>query len=163
LLGGLLSAKKGRVQVGETVLNELQGASLDRFRGQNIGIVFQKSHFVRSLTVLENLVLAQNLAGVKPNPDRIKELLQRLNLGHKLNAKPDRLSIGEQQRAAIARALVNKPAVILADEPTSALDDENALQVAALLEEQASEAGATLLIVTHDKRMQDRFPKQIRL
>lgn len=163
LLGGLLSPESGSILVGDTDLGQLRASALDQFRGKNIGIVFQKSHFVRALTVGENLMLAQQLAGIKPNRERANELLERLNIADKLRLKPDRLSIGEQQRAAIARALINQPPIILADEPTSALDDHNATEVIDLLEEQADALGSTLLVVTHDKRLKDRFPKQIAL
>ncbi len=163
LLGGLLSPTSGSIQIGNTELGQLRASALDQFRGKNIGIVFQKSHFVRALTIGENLALAQQLAGLKPNRERIVELLERLNIGDKLRLKPDRLSIGEQQRAAIARALVNQAPIILADEPTSALDDHNATEVINLLEEQAKALGSTLLVVTHDKRLKDRFPNQIAL
>jgi len=163
LLGGLLSPSYGTVKVADTFLGQLTAGALDQFRGQHIGIVFQKPHFVRALTVEENLSLAQQLAGVTPNRDRIRLLLEQLDLGHKLRAKPDRLSVGEQQRAAIARALVNQPALILADEPTSALDDNNCARVASLLEETANAVQATLLIVTHDNRLQEKFPSHIHL
>lgn len=163
LLGGLLSPTSGSISIGDTELGELRASALDQFRGKNIGIVFQKSHFVRALSVGENLMLAQQLAGLKPNRERMLELLERLNIADKLRLKPDRLSIGEQQRAAIARALINQPPIILADEPTSALDDHNASEVIDLLEEQANVLGSTLLVVTHDKRLKDRFPKQIAL
>ncbi len=163
LLGGLLSPSSGSIRIGNTELGQLRASALDQFRGKNIGIVFQKSHFVRALSIGENLALAQQLAGLKPNRERIVELLERLNIGDKLRLKPDRLSIGEQQRAAIARALVNQAPIILADEPTSALDDHNATEVINLLEEQAKAQGSTLLVVTHDKRLKDRFPNQIAL
>ena len=161
LLGGLLSPTKGEVKVGETSLKSMSTAALDKFRGKHIGIIFQKAHFVRSLTVEENLILAQQLAGVAIDKTRIADLLNRLNVGHKLHAKTNELSQGEQQRVAIARAIVNQPAVILADEPTSALDDENCEEVIRLLEEQAAAVGATLLVVTHDGRLKERFEKQI--
>jgi len=161
LLGGLLSPTKGDVKVGNTALKTLSTAALDKFRGKHIGIIFQKAHFVRSLTVQENLVLAQQLAGVAVDKTRISDLLNRLNVGHKLHAKTNELSQGEQQRVAIARAIVNQPEVILADEPTSALDDENCEEVIQLLEEQAAAVGATLLVVTHDGRLKERFEKQI--
>lgn len=161
LLGGLRKAQNGTVQVGEQVLNDLTTTKLDKFRGQNIGIVFQQSHFVASLTVEGNLLLAQYLAGKKGDKARIKQLLEQLNLGHKLNANPNSLSQGEQQRVAIARALVNEPFVILADEPTSALDDENCTEVIQLLEQQAKATQATLLIVTHDQRLKSYFERQI--
>jgi putative ABC transport system ATP-binding protein len=161
LLGGLRTAKEGDVIVNGTSLKGLSQGALDQFRGKNIGIVFQKAYFVRALTVEENLLLAQSLAGQALDKQRIKTLLSRLNVGHKLNSKPDQLSIGEQQRVAIARALVNKPAVILADEPTSALDDVNCNEVVELLEQQAAEENATLLIVTHDGRLKEKFEHQI--
>ena len=90
-------------------------------------------------------------------------MLERLNVGHKLQASTNELSQGEQQRVAIARALVNQPTIILADEPTSALDDTNCEEVIRLLEEEASAVNATLLVVTHDGRLKERFDKQILL
>lgn len=163
LLGGLLSPKGGVVNIDGTNIANLKGSALDRFRGQRVGIIFQKAHFVKSLTVEENLLLAQQLAGAPASKTRIRELLERLNVGHKHRSKPDRLSAGEQQRVAIARALVNQPAIILADEPTSALDDVNCNEVIHLLEEQAAAVAATLLVVTHDSRLKAAFRNQIHL
>ncbi|RMG80413.1 MAG: ATP-binding cassette domain-containing protein, partial [Bacteroidetes bacterium] len=163
LLGGLLTPQKGHIFIEKTDLTTLGAGKLDHFRGQHIGFVFQKPHFVHALTVGENLRLAQQLAGNKPDQNRIGELLRRLRLDHKTHAKPAALSQGEQQRAAIARALVNRPTLILADEPTSALDDLNTEQVIRLLEEQANEVQATLLVVTHDGRLKSQFDRQIHL
>ncbi len=163
LLGGLLRPKNGVVKVGETEIQELKTAALDKFRGQNIGIIFQKPHFVSALNVEENLQAAQFLANKKQDKNRIKELLESVNLGHKLKSKTNDLSEGEKQRVSIARALVNRPVVILADEPTSALDDKNCGEVVKLLESQAKEQNATLLIVTHDNRLKDYFKNQITL
>ena len=161
LLGGLLTPKEGKVTIGDTTLNTLNQSGLDKFRGKNIGIVFQKPHFISALTVEQNLQIAQYLAGEKQNRERIKELLGKLNLDHKLKAKTNNLSEGEKQRVAIARALINHPMVILADEPTSALDDANCNEVIDLLEQQASQQETTLLIVTHDNRLKTRFQNQI--
>jgi ABC-type lipoprotein export system ATPase subunit len=163
LLGGLLSPKSGDIQINDQNISLLRGAELDRFRGKNIGIIFQTAHFIRSLTVEENLLLAQQLAGLKTDKLLISRFLQKLNLDHKLKSKPNELSIGEAQRANIARALINTPSVILADEPTSALDDKNAEEVIQLLEQQAAEANATLLIVTHDGRLKNRFSRKYEL
>jgi putative ABC transport system ATP-binding protein len=161
LLGGLRTPKKGEIIIANTNLSTLSTSELDQFRGKQIGIVFQKAHFVRSLTVEENLKLAQKLAGQPISSTRINELLERLNVAHKLKSKTDSLSIGEQQRVAIARALVNKPNIILADEPTSALDDKHCDEVLELLETQAAQENATLLIVTHDARLKKKFKNQI--
>jgi ABC-type lipoprotein export system ATPase subunit len=163
LLGGLLSPQNGSIQVGDTDISRLSGSSLDKFRGQNIGIIFQTAHFVKALSVQENLILAQQLAGKKIDKTLITNILQKLNLEHKLKSKTSELSVGEQQRVAIARALVNSPSLILADEPTSALDDKNTAEVINLLEKTASEANATLVIVTHDNRLKDYFKNQIQL
>jgi putative ABC transport system ATP-binding protein len=161
LLGGLLTTQTGTITIDDTTLNHLSTASIDQFRGRHIGIIFQTAHFVQSLSVGDNLALAQSLAGMKVDRSRIRELLERLSLGHKLNARPSQLSVGEQQRAAIARAIVNQPSVILADEPTSALDDQNCEKVIQLLEEQAKLVNATLLVVTHDARLKEHIPHQI--
>ncbi len=163
LLGGLLSPRGGSVRVADTDVTRLSAHALDQFRGRNIGIIFQQSHFVRALTVEENLALAQQLAGLPIDERRIRELLEHLNVLHKLKSKPRDLSVGEQQRVAIARALINRPAIILADEPTSALDDINCEEVIHLIEREANEEGATLLVVTHDNRLKERFDNQILL
>lgn len=163
LLGGLLSPRSGRIEIEGTDITRLSGAALDRFRGRHIGIIFQRSHFVNALTVGENLALAQQLAGLATDKQRIAELLQRLQIADKANRKPDQLSVGEQQRVAIARAIINRPDVILADEPTSALDDVNCERVLQLLTEQARAVNATLLIVTHDGRLKDDIKNQIEL
>ncbi|MEL7221860.1 MAG: ABC transporter ATP-binding protein [Bacteroidota bacterium] len=163
LLAGLRTPKTGEVIIKDTVINQLNTRALDYFRGQHVGVVFQQSHFVRSLTVSENLALARHLAGLAPDKDLIRSLLIQLNVAHKLNARPQELSVGEQQRIAIARALVNQPNFILADEPTSALDDKNTEQVVGLLRQQAEQAGATLLVVTHDNRLKTIFDQQITL
>ncbi len=161
LLGGLLSPQKGRITINDTDISILRGGTLDHFRGQNVGIIFQTAHFVRALSVEENLLLAQQLAGNKQDKALVHSFLQKLNLSHKSKSRPDELSVGEAQRANIVRALINNPSVILADEPTSALDDRNAEEVIQLLESQANEANATLLIVTHDRRLKNYFQNQL--
>lgn len=163
LLGGLRQARQGRVIVNHQNLASLSTTELDHFRGQHIGIVFQQSHFVRSLNVEENLLLAQYLAGNKQDKATVHHLLEKLHLKNKLKALPNTLSQGEQQRVAIARALMNQPVIILADEPTSALDDDNCREVIQLLEYQAKSYHATLLIVTHDQRLKSYFNNQITL
>ncbi len=157
LLAGLRRPTAGHITIGDTALTQLSGHALDLFRGRHIGIVFQRPHFLRALSVLENLLLPQKLARRKPSRSRALALLDELGIAHKAHARPHHLSQGEQQRVAIARALVNEPVLILADEPTSALDDAHAANVADLLEREAQSVRATLLIVTHDNRLKARF------
>jgi ABC-type lipoprotein export system ATPase subunit len=153
LLGGLLKPENGNIIINETDISQLSGTKLDAFRGKHIGIVFQQAHFMKALSVVENLMLTQQLAGAKVDKSFIISLLKTLNIEEKLNASTTQLSQGEQQRVAIARALVTRPTLILADEPTSALDDANTREVAQLLIRQATEANACLMIVTHDNRL----------
>lgn len=161
LLAGLRKAQAGQIIIDGRDITKMQEASLDKFRGQNIGIIFQQPHFVRALTVTENLRLGQQLAGLKHDDQRIHAILERLGISHKADSKPHRLSVGEQQRASIGRALINKPKLILADEPTSALDDTHCDEVINLLKEQAAQDNITLLIVTHDNRLKNVFDKSV--
>ena len=163
LLAGLRKPMAGEVIVNGVKLNSLSGASLDRFRGKNIGIVFQTSHFVQSLSVIDNILLAPYFSGNKVSKSDAEKMLDRLNILSKKNKKTATLSVGEQQRVAIARALLNNPSLILADEPTSALDDENAKDVLNLLREQTHVLKAALLIVTHDNRLKDEVKQHIEL
>lgn len=163
LLAGLLPPSAGKIWVMDTDITNLKPTALDKFRGRHIGLIFQRSHFIQALSVRENLLLAQQLAGMKQQSRRVGELLDRLSLTEKANRRIPELSLGEQQRVSIARALMNKPFVIMADEPTSNLDDYNCLQVAALLEEQAKLENVALLVVTHDQRLKDRFSNQVQL
>jgi len=163
LLAGLLSPKSGKIKVRDTDLAQLSGRALDQFRGRHIGIVFQQAHFVAALSVLDNLMLAGWLSQKKKDATKAKTLLERLGIAEQAAKKPAQLSIGQQQRAAIARALMSDPTLLLADEPTSSLDDQNAQLVADLLREQAQQAGAALLIVTHDQRLKQLFTQHIEL
>jgi len=161
LLSGLLKPMKGDVMIGDKSLSKLSDGELDKFRGRSIGVVFQSAHFISSLSVMDNLRLAQKLSGNSIDDQRIKSLLNTLNLSHKENALTKDLSVGEKQRVAIARAVINKPAILLADEPTSALDDKNCDEVLELLEKTAKDANSILMIVTHDNRLKTRFKNQI--
>ena len=159
ILGGLLKPLAGEVKINGSSVYEFSGAELDKFRGKNIGIIFQKPHLLPPLNVEENLKLANFFAGEKSN--QIDPLLKELGIYEKRKAKVNTLSEGEAQRVSIARALVNNPKVILADEPTASLDDENASNVVKLLKEQAEKFKAALIIVTHDQRVKDHISNQI--
>lgn len=163
ILGGLLRAESGEVIINDANIEQFSERKLDHFRGKNIGLVLQENHFIESFTVLENVTLASWLATGKQAREKAKDLLEHLNLKEQLHKLPSQLSIGQQQRVSIARALINEPKVLLADEPTSSLDDENAFKVADLLEKLAIEYKTALVIVTHDSRLKERFKNQISL
>ena len=163
LVAGLLRPDAGAVSVAGQVLSALSGGALDRFRGRHVGIVFQHLHLIAALTVRQNLALARTLAGLAPAPERIDRLLEELGLAARANARAHALSRGEAQRAALARALVNGPEVVLADEPTSSLDDDNAARAAALLREQAEANDAVLVVASHDRRIADSFARRLDL
>lgn len=157
LLSGTLRAQSGRVVVAGQDYSALSGASMDRFRGQHIGLVLQRLHLVPSLSVEANLLLAQYCAGLPQDKQRVRSVLGELGLGDRGSDFPHRLSHGQAQRVAVARAVLNRPQLILADEPTSNLDDRNCEQALNLLLDQAARCNATLLIVTHDARLRERF------
>lgn len=163
LLSGLIKPNSGDVVIDGMNINSYSDRALDKFRGEKIGLVFQKAHFVKSLSLKENLLLAQKLGGLKQDSKAIETTLESLNIADKINKRASEISVGEQQRASIARAILTKPSLILADEPTSALDDENAFNVANLLKKNADECNASLIIVTHDQRIKEKFTKSIEL
>ncbi|MGN7719844.1 ABC transporter ATP-binding protein [Chitinophaga sp. 22620] len=163
LLAGLLRPASGDVRVGNTSLPRLKSAAMDAFRGKNIGLVFQQPHFIASLSIRENLLLAPTLAKEPASKERLQQLVDTLRIGGLLHKKPAHLSQGEQQRASIARALMQSPQVLLADEPTASLDDQNCASVAQLLAAQAQQQHAALLIVTHDNRLKQLFRDHIQL
>ena len=160
VLAGLIRADAGRVVVAGADLAEVArgGArALDRFRATRIGLVPQQPLLFGVLDVLGNLLVAQRLAGRTADRADALALLARVGLAGLERRRPSALSRGQQQRVALARALVNRPVLILADEPTANLDDSNAERALALLAERAREAGATLLVATHDARVRERL------
>ena len=163
ILAGLLRPSSGEVVVGGQRLDALKPGELDRFRGRHVGIVLQQLHLVPTLTVEKNVLLAQYLSGAGQDRKRVAEVLASLDLASKARAYPHELSHGQAQRVAVARAVVNKPALLVADEPTSNLDDGRCMQALDLLESQARTCNATLVIATHDRRITERVQKQLNL
>lgn len=161
ILAGVLRPDEGRVEIAGRDIAVMSEAARDKFRGEAIGVVFQSLHLIPALSVYGNIRLASHLSGKSWEEARAQAMLERLGVSHRANAKPRALSRGEAQRAAIARALITKPKLLLADEPTSALDDANAREVVALLREEASALGATMVIATHDARLRDAFENQL--
>jgi len=157
LLSGLLRPSRGTVVVGGRNLAELSSGELDRWRGAHVGFVPQRLHLLASLSVLDNLLLAQYLGGSAVDPLTVESVLATLGAGDLAPRMPRTLSQGQAQRVAIARAAINRPALLLADEPTAALDDDNARAAIQLLAGQAEAVSATLVVASHDGRIRDQF------
>ncbi len=157
LLGGLLRAQRGNIIINKTDITTLSETALDAFRGQQAGFIFQKNHLINALTVKKNLLMAPFLAGLKLDVKRIEEVLDQLGIADKIDAKVHDLSQGQVQRVSIARAVLNKPAIIFADEPTSALDDKHCDQVIKLLLDVTKRYQTTLVIATHDQRLKSKI------
>jgi len=155
ILGTLDKADKGAVKLNEAEVNLLQGKKLADFRNKNIGFVFQFHHLLPEFTALENVCIPGWLAGRKRRDveTRAKELLTLLGLGERLENKPNQLSGGEQQRVAVARALINSPAIVFADEPTGNLDSANAKELHQLFFDLRKKFNQTFLIVTHNEEL----------
>jgi putative ABC transport system ATP-binding protein len=158
LLAGLLVATHGLVRVAGTELASLSEGARDRWRGRTVGLVPQRLHLVGPLSVRDNLRLAQALPGLPVDDARIASLCEAVGVADLLHRYPRELSQGQAQRVAVARAVVNRPRLLLADEPTANLDDAHAAQALELLRAQAIEAGATLVVASHDHRVKPLLP-----
>jgi putative ABC transport system ATP-binding protein len=163
LLTGILRPEAGKVTINGTAIYDLAAKELDQFRGRNIGIIFQRPHLIKSLSISDNLVLAQSFAGLPSDLKRVNEVLSSLGIADKQHAYPNQLSQGQLQRVSIARAVINKPSLLIADEPTSSLDDKNAAAVLEVLLQQSLINQATLIVATHDKRVKDTFTNTYQL
>jgi putative ABC transport system ATP-binding protein len=163
VLGGLALPTAGTVRVGGEEISSLPERRRSDFRRSHVGFVYQADNLLPFLTVVENVELQLALDGGSQGADRPLELLGRLGLAEQAWRLPDHLSGGQRQRAAVARAVVHRPEVILADEPTGALDAANAAGVIELLLEVQREIGATLVVVTHDPVAASRMDRRIGL
>jgi len=165
LLAGTLRPSSGRIRVHHTELTALDDGALRRFRIRHIGQVFQAFELLPYLSVLENVMLPHFIhPGREPRRqarERALEVLQEVGLARKAAAHPDQLSQGERQRVAVCRAMINRPALLLADEPTGNLDQHNKQIVVDLLLEQAKRHGSTLVMVTHDQALLSSFSKVV--
>lgn len=154
-IGGLIAPSAGTIEIEGRVLSQMLRAELDNFRLCRLGFVFQTFRLLDALSVVENVELPMNLAGVWKPQSRTAatELLTRFHLEHRLHASPRTLSGGEKQRVAIARALANDPRLLLADEPTGSLDSHAGQEVIELLHAVARDRGTAVLVVSHDPRI----------
>jgi ABC-type lipoprotein export system ATPase subunit len=163
ILAGLVRPAAGEVRIYQKDILSLRGAALDRWRGATVGIVLQALHLVPHLSVRDNLRLAQYLAHLPQDDAAISEALAALGVAGKAARRPGELSQGEQQRVAVARAVVNGPKLLLADEPTANLDDAAAASAVELLLAEAGRRAATLVVATHDARVKAKFRDRLEL
>ena len=155
IIGTLESPTSGKIIIDGTDITNLSDKELSNFRNENIGFVFQFHNLLTEFTALENVCLPAFISGKKRNEteERAKELLNLLNMGNRLDHKPNELSGGEQQRVAVARALINNPSIILADEPSGNLDSENAKSLHELLQKLNKDLNFTIVVVTHNDKL----------
>ena len=162
---GMLTPRQGVVLLAGCSLPSLPRSERSRLRAAHVGFVFQRANLLSGLTVLENVMLAGRLVGMsgRDATGRARELLERLDLGHLSDRYPRELSGGEEQRVAVARALVHRPPVVLADEPTGNLDREAGLSVARTIEELSVSTGSAVVVATHDRRLATFATRRVRL
>jgi len=163
LVSGLLRPDEGKIIVDGTEIQDMSEGQLDHFRGERLGFVFQTFNLLAPFTALQNVMLAMRFSDSVPEKEwksRATMLLERVGLSHRINSKPNTMSVGEQQRVAIARALANHQKLIIADEPTGSLDPKNAEAIMNLFLEICTEEKVTMLLVTHDRELAHRLPKQ---
>ncbi len=162
LLAGILEPDAGRVVVAGQEITGLEEAARDRVRGRHVGYVFQTFNLLQGYSAIENVLLAMRFGRGADRTDA-EALLVRVGLGDKLHHRPRELSVGQQQRVAVARALANRPALVLADEPTGNLDHRHAREALALIRETCTESGAALLMVSHDRDLLASFGEVLAL
>lgn len=165
LAGGLDIPSHGKVLVDGQDIGEMSDKEISEFRNQTMGFIFQMIHLQDFFTAKENVMLPLLVAGVKKKEaeQKAEELLERVGLGHRMEHFPRQLSGGEQQRVAVARSLSNDPKIIFADEPTGKLDRKNSDMVIELLENISKENGVSVIMITHDEKVANRFSRVIRL
>ncbi len=161
MIAGLLSPSSGQMEIAGHNLAVMSEYERDRFRGRNIGFVFQSFNLLHGLSALENVLIGMTLSGAGAERERAVWLLTEVGLSNRLDHLPDQLSIGEQQRVAIARALAHRPLLLLADEPTGSLDPVRAAEVMELIISLAGKEGCTLLAISHDLELIERFPSKV--
>lgn len=160
LISGIINADSGNIIIKDTDITKLSESKTDRFRAKNIGYIFQTFNLLQGYTALENVMIGMMFSG-SPDKNISIKALDTVGLSGKINNKPSELSIGEQQRVSVARAIVNSPGLILADEPTANLDRANSKTVINLIKDICSEKNISLLTVTHDPLILEQFESVI--
>jgi len=159
IISGILTPDSGKVVVDGHNIAAMQEVVRDRFRASKIGIVFQTFNLLPAFSALENVLLGMSFSGRGVDRAFAKQLLERVGLGHRLNHSPQKLSVGEQQRVAVARSLANKPVLLLADEPTANVDPANQQLILDLIRETCRDHNVSLLMVTHSSEVAATFSR----
>lgn len=163
LISGLVAADSGSIKLDGMELNKFSESARDRIRAAKMGYVFQTFNLLAGFTALENVRLGMTFARKKMNLERAKDLMSRVGLSDRMNYMPNQLSVGQQQRVAVARALANKPRLLLADEPTANVDPANQDRIIELIQEVCREDVVAILLVTHSDEISKRFERVERL
>ncbi len=158
-ISGLSTVDEGRVVISGTDVTKLHEVARDRFRARNIGFVFQTFNLLPAFTAVENVMLGMTFTGQAKDSSRAEQLLSDVGLSHRLTHKPEALSVGEQQRVAVARALANQPKLLLADEPTANIDPAHQQQVIDLLRGACERENVAMLLVTHSPEVSQQFTR----
>jgi putative ABC transport system ATP-binding protein len=158
-IAGLTTIDSGKITLKGVELTRLPEAARDRFRARHIGYVFQTFNLLAGFTAMENVLLGMTFTGQRPDRARAANLLERVGLAHRGHHKPAAMSVGEQQRTAVARALANRPALLLADEPTANIDPAHQQQVIDLLRGVCRDENVAMLLVTHSNEVSDQFDR----
>jgi len=159
IVAGIARADEGMVQVNGVDITRMPEPGRDRFRADHIGYIFQTFNLLAGFSALENVLLGMSFGRGKVDVGRARQLLERVGLAHRLTHKPAALSVGEQQRVAVARALANRPKLLLADEPTANLDANHQQSIIDLVRETCREEGVALLLVTHGAEIAEQFER----
>jgi putative ABC transport system ATP-binding protein len=162
-IAGITKPDSGKVLIDNVELTKYSEAARDRIRADKLGYVFQTFNLLAGFSAYENVMLGMTFAAKKKDPARAKELLHLVGLGHRLGNKPHQLSVGEQQRVAVARALANRPALLLADEPTANVDPGNQQHIVDLIRDCCRKENIAMLIVTHSMEVANQFDRVDRL
>lgn len=157
VISGITAPDSGSVIINGTDITKLHEVGRDRFRASRIGFVFQTFNLLPAFSAIENVILGSSFASQPISRDAAAECLQNVGLGHRLNHRPGQLSVGEQQRVAVARALANRPALLLADEPTANVDRDNQEGILKLIRSACEENDISLLLVTHAMEVAEQF------
>ncbi|MCG6154729.1 ABC transporter ATP-binding protein [Rubinisphaera margarita] len=163
IISGITTPDSGQVLIDNVEITRLPEAARDRFRAERIGFVYQTFNLLPAFTAFENVLLGMSFARGRADRKHAKDLLEKVGLGHRLTHRPGQLSVGEQQRVSIARALANRPNLMLADEPTASVDPANQNKILDLIQQMCREHNVSLLLVTHAPEIAERFDRVVQL